>query len=127
MTNRGTVQSVILVTGATGKVGGHVVSQLLDTSAAVRALTRNSEAAGLPDDVVHGDLFVPDTLDARLDGVEVVFLVLPFLLAEAAPSFLDAVTKHARRIVWLSSEGAGHDLEQQTNVITARIAAKLAA
>src|SRR5918998_3327640 len=58
-------QSVILVTGATGNVGRQVVSQLLDTGAAVRALTRDPDSAGLPDgvDVVRGDLSVPDTLN----------------------------------------------------------------
>jgi uncharacterized protein YbjT (DUF2867 family) len=35
-------QDVILVTGATGHVGRQVVSQLLRTGAAVRALTRTS-------------------------------------------------------------------------------------
>ncbi|HZF11193.1 MAG TPA: NAD(P)H-binding protein, partial [Thermoanaerobaculia bacterium] len=38
----------ILVTGATGRVGRQVVSQLLATGAAVRALSRNPDAAGLP-------------------------------------------------------------------------------
>ncbi len=65
-TNRGTVQSVILVIGATGNVGRHIVSQLLGTGAAVRALTHNPESAGLPGgvDVVRGDLSVSETLDA---------------------------------------------------------------
>src|SRR5262249_31138160 len=74
-----TMQRVILVTGATGNVGRHVVSQLLDTGAAVRALTRNPASASLPSgvDVVRGDLSVPDTLDACLKGVEAVFLVWP--------------------------------------------------
>lgn len=41
-------ESVILVTGATGNVGRQVTPQLLDTGAAVRALTRNPDSAGLP-------------------------------------------------------------------------------
>ena len=40
-------QSVILVVGATGNVGRQVVSQLLPTGAAVRALARDPAAAGL--------------------------------------------------------------------------------
>jgi uncharacterized protein YbjT (DUF2867 family) len=97
-------QSVILVTGATGNVGRQVVSQLLVTGVAVRALARNPDSAGLPDgvEVVRGDLTAPDTLDACLDGVEAVFLVWPFLTADAAPAVLEVVTKHARRIVLLS-------------------------
>lgn len=51
-----TEQSVILVTGATGNIGRQVVSQLLGTGVAVRALTRNPDSAGLPGSVemVHG-------------------------------------------------------------------------
>ena len=124
-TSRGTVQSVVLVTGVTGKASRQFVLQLLHTGAAVRALTRNAESAGLPGDVVRRDLSVPDTLDTCLDGVEPVFLVWPFFTA--APAFLDAVTKHARCIVYLSSEGVGDDLEQRTDTATARITAKLAA
>ena len=84
--------------------------------AAVRALTRNPDSAGLPDDidVVRGDLSVPATLDTCLDG------------GEAALAFLDVVAKHTCRIVYLSSEGVGDDLEQQTDTITARFTAELA-
>ncbi len=42
----------------------------------------------------------------------------------AVHTFLDAVTKHARRVVYLSLEGVCHHLEQQPDTITARIAAK---
>ncbi len=40
------------------------MSQLLGTGANVRALTRDPQAAGLPDgiDVVRGDLSAPDSL-----------------------------------------------------------------
>jgi uncharacterized protein YbjT (DUF2867 family) len=120
---------MILVTGATGNVGRRVLSQLLRTGATVRALTHNPESAGLPGDidVVRGDLCVPETLDACPDGVEAVFLVWTFFTAEVAPAVLNAFSKHARRIVYLSSEGVGDDLERQTDTITVRISAKLAA
>ena len=114
-----TEQSKILVTGATGNVGGQVVSQLLDTGAPVRALVRDPDYGGLPDgvEVVRGDLSAPDTLDAPLEGVETVFLVWPFLTVEAAPAVLDAVKRHARRIVYLSSMGVRDDLERQADPI----------
>jgi uncharacterized protein YbjT (DUF2867 family) len=116
---------MILIAGATSNVGRRVVSQLLGTGAAVRALTCNPHDVGLPDNVVRDDLSVLDTLGACLDGVEAVFLVWSF--STVAPAFLDAVNKHARRIIYLLSEGVGDDLEQQTDTITGRIAAKLAA
>ena len=103
---------MILVTGASGNVGRYVVSQLLDTGVSVRGTARNP--AGLPDNVVRGDLSVPDTLDG------VVSLVWLFLTTEATPAFLDVVTKRARRIVYFSSEGVGGALEQQTYTIAAK-------
>ncbi len=114
-----TEQSKILVTGATGNVGGQVVSQLASTGAPVRALVRNPDSAGLPDgvEVVRGDLSDPDTLDAAPEGVEAVFLVWPFMTAEAAPAVLDAIAKHGRRIVYLSSLGVRDDLEKQADPI----------
>lgn len=113
-------QSVILVTGATGNVGRQVVSQLLGTGAAVRALARNPDSAGLPGgvEVVRGDLSVPTTLDACLDGVDVVFLVWPFLTADDAPAVLEVIRKHARRIVYLSSMGVRVDVDEQADPIT---------
>jgi uncharacterized protein YbjT (DUF2867 family) len=114
---------MILVTGVTGNVDQHVVSELLRTGATLRALLHNTESTGLPRDVVRGDPSVPD----RLDGVEAVFLVWPFFTAEAPPAFLNALTEHVRRIVYLSSEGVGDDLEQQTDTHTALITPRLAA
>src|SRR5260370_25658270 len=109
-------KSVVLVTGATGNVGRHVVSQLLNMGVPVRALARNPDSAGLPDgvEVVYGDLSAPDTLDESLDGVEAVFLVWPGLPTDFAPAVLDALKKHARRIVYLSSMSVREDLTQQT-------------
>ncbi len=121
--------SMILLAGATGNVDRHVASQLLSTGIVVWELTRNREYAGLPGevDVVGGDISLSETLDACLDEVEAVIQVWPSFSAGIAPAFLDMSTKHARRIVYLSSESVGHDPEQQTDATTARIAAKLAA
>ncbi|WP_436760992.1 NAD(P)H-binding protein [Streptosporangium sp. V21-05] len=99
---------MILVTGATGKVGGQAVSQLLDAGAAVRALARDPASAALPEgaEVVRGDLADPATLDDALDGVESVFLVWPTLSADhAAPATVKAIAGRARRIVYLSARG----------------------
>ena len=111
--------SMILITGATGYFGRHVVSQRLSPGAVVWALSRNPKSVGLLGKVVRGDLSLRETLDACL--------VWPFFTAEVAPAFLDTVAKNACRILFLSSEGVGDDLEQQTDTITARIAEKLAA
>jgi len=67
---------VILVTGATGNVGGNVLRQLLDAGEPVRALTRDPAAARLPAgvEVVGGDLAKPSTLTAAFAGVHAMFL-----------------------------------------------------
>ena len=67
----------ILVTGATGTVGRHLVDQLTDAGHRVRALTRDPAAADLPDgvDVIAGDLTDPDTLTAAFDGLTAAHLI----------------------------------------------------
>jgi uncharacterized protein YbjT (DUF2867 family) len=116
MTNR----STILVTGATGRVGGQVVSQLLGAGVAVRALTRDPEGAWLPDgvEVVGGDLSDADTLDAALDGVDSVFLVFPTLQADyAAPAVMKKIAEHARRIVYLSAASVADNPDEHAEGI----------
>src|SRR5262245_15543471 len=107
----------ILVTGATGNVGRHVVAQLLETGVRVRTLTRNPEAATLPAEVevVRGDLTVPETLAPCLDGVEAVFLVWVVSGATAA-AVVDQMAQHAQRLVFLSSpHQTPHPFFQQPN------------
>lgn len=67
----------ILVTGATGRVGRHVVDQLAKRGASVRVLTRDPSKAQFPAgvDVVQGDLLDIDALRAAFDGVSTLFLL----------------------------------------------------
>lgn len=107
-----------LVTGATGKVGREVVSGLLERGAGVRALARDPGAAKLPEGVgvMRGDLTIPDTLEPALEGVEAVFLLWP-VFGDSAPETLDAIGRHARRVVYLSSMGVRDDLVAQADPI----------
>ncbi|MFI5654661.1 NAD(P)H-binding protein [Streptomyces anulatus] len=111
-------QPRILVTGATGKVGGAVVTQLHASGVPVRALVRGE--ADFPEGVqaVRGDLSDPVSLDTALEGVDSVFLVWPFLSAEGASDVIDAIGKRARRVVYLSSEGVGSEGEEPGEAIT---------
>jgi uncharacterized protein YbjT (DUF2867 family) len=104
-------QPRILVTGATGKVGGAVVTRLHAAGVPVRALVRGD--ADFPEGVqaVRGDLSDPASLDMALEGVDSVFLVWPFLSAEGASDVIDAIGKRARRVVYLSSAGVGGEEE----------------
>ncbi|PZS36662.1 MAG: nucleoside-diphosphate sugar epimerase [Pseudonocardiales bacterium] len=115
-----TTNSTILVTGATGRVGGQVISQLTGTGAAVRALTRNPDTTALPGgvEVVGGDLSDADTLDAALEGVDAVFLVFPTLQADgAAPTVVAKIAEHVGRIGYLSAAGVADNPDKHVGGI----------
>jgi uncharacterized protein YbjT (DUF2867 family) len=82
-------------------------------------LVRSPYSANLPRevDVVRGGMSEPATLEACLVRVEAVFLVWPFLMAEAAPAVLDALKRHPRRIVYLSSMSVGDYRKRQADPI----------
>jgi len=109
------------VTGATGRVGRLVVDALLRAGVPVRALTRRPALAMLPAEVevVAGDLTVPASLDAALDGTEAVFLVWTAAVDSAATVIarLAAPTSAGhRRVVYLSSpHQTPHPFFQQPN------------
>jgi uncharacterized protein YbjT (DUF2867 family) len=67
----------ILVTAATGRVGRHVVEQLLKRGASVRVLTRDPSKAEFPTgvDVVQGDLLDIDSMRGAFVGVSTLFLL----------------------------------------------------
>ncbi|MEV0649480.1 NAD(P)H-binding protein [Phytomonospora sp. NPDC050363] len=67
----------ILVTGATGTVGGQIVRQLVEAGHAVRALTRDPAKAEFPAgvEVVGGDLADPGSLAGVFDGVSAAHLI----------------------------------------------------
>jgi uncharacterized protein YbjT (DUF2867 family) len=109
----------ILVIGATGQIGGEVVTQLRGAGCRVRATSRNPESAALPSDVevVRGDLTAPETLAACLDGIDAVFLVWTAPLAAAAAA-VDAIAARAPRVVLLSAPiHTPHPFFQQPNPI----------
>jgi uncharacterized protein YbjT (DUF2867 family) len=96
----------ILVTGATGAVGRHLVATLIARGASVRALTRKPDDANLPEgvEVVASDLADASTFGAHLfEGVDRVF-VFP---ARGVETFLDAaIVADIHRFTVLSSLAA---------------------
>src|SRR4051812_27015312 len=111
----------VLVTGATSRVGRLVVDELLRAGVRVRALTRRPDQARLPRDVeiAIGDLTIPSSLDAAVDGIDASFLVwtAPVASAEAVIARLAAAPSgERRRVVYLSSpHQTPHPFFQQPN------------
>jgi uncharacterized protein YbjT (DUF2867 family) len=99
--------STIVVTGATGNVGRELVPLLARSGAEVRGVTRDPSSADLPAGVtaVRADLLDPSTLDAAFAGADSVFLVWPNGSPEGAAPVVDAIARHARRVVFLSALG----------------------
>ena len=94
---------MILVTGATGTVGGEVVDALVQAHAPVRAMTRKAQPNGAPagGEMVAGDRDRPETLP--LDGVQAVFLLAGF---SDMSGVLDRVRRAGVQRVVLLSSGA---------------------
>src|SRR5690242_17386570 len=95
--------TMILVTGATGNVGGELVRALISAGHEVRALVRSTHQNMLPEGVeeIQGDLNQPKTLSAALAGVQGVFLLSGY---QDMPEFLAQVRRAGvERVVLLSS------------------------
>src|SRR3954468_876261 len=97
----------ILVTGATGTIGRHVVEQLVKRGADVRALAREPAKANLPAGVtvVQGDLLDVDAMRSAFKGVSTLFLlnaVVPDEFTQALIALNLARAAGIERIVYLS-------------------------
>ena len=100
--------NTVLVTGATGSVGRHVVDGLLARGCAVRALTRRPADAALPEDVsvFHGDLSAPDTVRAAAAGADRIYV---FPAPDLTESLKAAAGEGVRTAVVLSSASVLQD------------------
>ena len=97
----------ILVTGATGNIGAHVIKHLVNRGADVRALVRDPSKADFPAGVavVKGDFLDVDSLHSAFDGVSTLFLlnaVVPDEFTQALIALNVARSAGIERIVYLS-------------------------
>ncbi|MBM7471991.1 SDR family oxidoreductase [Subtercola frigoramans] len=125
MTTEATTQRTVLVTGATGYIGGRLVPRLLDAGFAVRVLVRNPiKLADVPwadqVDIRQGDLSDGSTLDTAFDGIDVLYYLVHSMggkghfdgteLTSAKNVAQRALAAHVKRIVYLGGlhpEGVG--------------------
>jgi NADH dehydrogenase len=108
------VAAPILVTGASGPIGVRLVALLQGRGWPVRGLVRRRPVANV-DGVVHGDLLNDATLDAAVDGVEIVVHLAAVTHARRPRTYvetnltgtvrlLDAAARHGvRRFVHVST------------------------
>jgi len=108
----------LLITGATGNVGGAVLNHLATTCVDLRMLAHDeSKGQALRDrgveDVVVGDFLKPETLGPALEGVSTIFLLTPINPEQVSQaSNVVKAAKHSgneARIVRLSVHQASHD------------------
>ena len=106
----------VLLTGATGYVGGRLVPGLLQEGHAVRCMVRNPEALRARDwagnvEIVRGDVLDPDTLADAMEGVDIAYYLIHSLGGgagyaardiRAADHFASAAARaKVKRIVYL--------------------------
>jgi len=116
----------VLLTGATGYVGGRLLSRLEETGHAVRCLARRPEAltgrVGPSTEVVQGDVTDPASLGPALAGIHTAVYLVHALGSGAgyravdrrAASAFGAAARAAgiQRIVYLGGLGAGPGLSE---------------
>ena len=104
----------VLVTGATGYIGGRLVTRLLDAGHTVRVLVRDaSRINGRPwaqrVEVVEGDVLQPATLPAAVSGVETAYYLVHSMSGrgdfaeldkQAAANFAEAGA-HLKHVIYL--------------------------
>jgi NADH dehydrogenase len=100
---------MILVTGATGFVGGHVVAALRRAGKQVRCLVRDLRTAAKPElagcELAEGDMTEPRSLPSAVEGVEcVVHLVA---IRQGKPEQFERIMSRGTRDLVVAAQEAG--------------------
>lgn len=114
------MQRSLLVTGATGYVGGALIPELLERGHRVRALARNPANADLPEavEVAKGDVIKGEGLTEALQGVEAAYYLIHSMEGkgggfaerdrQGAKAFGEAAREAGvQRVVYLGGLGGG--------------------
>ncbi|MDA1316197.1 MAG: SDR family oxidoreductase [Acidobacteria bacterium] len=119
-----TANERILLTGATGYLGGRLLQALEDADRRVRCMARRPEflkpRVGSQTEVVYGDVLEPESLDAALEGVSAAFYLIHSMASRgdfeeedrrAATAFAEAAKRAGvKRIIYLGGLGEERDL-----------------
>jgi uncharacterized protein YbjT (DUF2867 family) len=113
----------VLVIGATGRVGRHVVAGLLEHGAQVRALVRHPATAKLPGEVsvVQGELELPHTVATASEGAAAAFLLWPGYSAAGAGAVVGELARHVSQVVYLSAARLQRDDQGVTEGVWADV------
>ena len=95
----------VLVTGATGFIGSHLVPSLQQAGHRVRALARRPERAGGADEVTQGDMTDPDSLRLAVEGTEAVVHLVS--IRQGRPEEFERVMTQGTRDLVAAAESAG--------------------
>ncbi|MBA3490087.1 MAG: NAD(P)H-binding protein [Longispora sp.] len=108
----------VLVTGASGFIGSHLASTLVEDGYDVRAMTRHPETYDGPGEAVAGDVNDRASLDAALDGIDAAYYLVHSLEshdfrkkdARGARNFTAACSQaRIERIIYLGGLGSDDD------------------
>ena len=122
---QGSTGKLVIVAGATGRTGQHVVTELLANGYSVRAFVRNVDEAreklGPNIDYAEGDVRQRESVDAALDGVTAMICAIGSGRGDPSngPEFVDyggvknlaeaATDAGLRQFVLVSSGGVTHE------------------
>jgi len=120
----GSMTQSILLTGATGYVGGRLRKRLEQRGSRVRCLVRHpgqlATRVSNSTEIVQGDLLAPETLEPALEGVESAYYLVHSMGSEhdfeqrdrvAARNFATAARRAGvHRILYLGGLAHGDDL-----------------
>lgn len=116
----------ILITGASGYIGGRLLKELEQSKYSIRCMDRKPEylinKVNESTEIIKGDVFEPSTLERALKDVDIAFYNIHSLAGNkdfktqdtiAAENFIRAAEKcRVKKVIYLGGLGRGHSLSK---------------